>query len=259
MNLFGSELYIIIYAFLGGFIPALVWLYFWDQEDKKNPEPKRIILLAFLGGVVAVFASLYLEKLIYQNGPEILSHFKSLYDWIYKISRDNNVLLEKLTLVVVFAPIIEELAKFIIAYVFVLRSKYDDQPIDPMILMITTALGFAALENTLFLIDPLTKKDFVFTILTGNMRFIGATLLHTISSATIGMFISFNFFDKKLHKFFWTILGIIMAIIVHAFFNFFMIVNTGTSFVALEVIWVLVIIVLLAFERIKRVHLEKIQ
>ncbi len=259
MNLFGTEFSVIVYAFLGGFIPSLVWLYFWDQEDRKNPEPKRIILFAFILGVIAVFISLFLEKSVYTNGPEIISHFKGLYSWLANVSREQNVLLEKIILVVVFAPIIEELSKFFLAYIFVLRSKYDDQPIDPMILMITTALGFAALENMFFLIDPISKNDFIFTFLTGNMRFIGATLLHTISSATIGIFISFNFFDKKFHKFLWAVSGIIMAILVHSAFNYFMVANSGTSFIALEFIWIAVIVLLLAFERVKRVHLEKIQ
>ncbi len=257
MQIFGLDLMVVVYAFLGGFLPSLIWLYFWDQEDKKKTEPKRIILLAFLGGILAVFASLYLEKILYKDGPSIISNFKSLYSFLIKYVTVQHTI-EELTLVIILAPIIEEMCKFVIAYIFVLRSKYDNEPIDPMILMITTALGFAALENMLFLIKPLKNSDIIFSVLTGNMRFIGATLLHTISSATIGAFISFNFFDKKLHKFLWAALGLILAIFVHSAFNFFMISSENTSGYSLGAIWISVIILLLAFERIKRVNVEKI-
>src|SRR3989344_4011585 len=156
------------YALIGGIIPALIWLYFWTREDKEKPEPKRMILLAFLGGVFAVFISLYLEKLAYSKGISLLDSFKPLVDWLKNISVSRNISLSNLALVIVFAPIIEELAKFIMAYILVLRSRADDEPIDPIIYMITVALGFAAVENALFLIEPLSKNDYIFSVLTQN-------------------------------------------------------------------------------------------
>jgi hypothetical protein len=111
----------------------------------------------------------------------------------------------------------------------------------------------------LFLISPFESHDLISTVFTGNMRFIGATLLHTISSATIGLFISFNFFDSKIKKIFFTILGIICAIIIHGAFNFLMIGSQTDSTMALELIWIIVIIILLAFEKIKKIRKEEIQ
>jgi RsiW-degrading membrane proteinase PrsW (M82 family) len=249
-----------MYAFLGGVIPAIVWLLFWNKEKKDNPEPKRAIILTFLGGMIAVFASLILEKICYSINPDTIFHgvfFQAILTWFKNIATQSNNPLNKILLVIIFAPIIEEILKFITAYILVLRGKDDRDPIDPMIYMITTALGFAAIENMLFLIDPISHGDLITSVLTGNIRFIGAMLLHTVSSATIGIFISFNFFDTWLEKAFWTIVGVISAILIHAFFNFFMVVNSD-YFVVLEVIWIVVIIILLAFEKIKRVRLEKI-
>ncbi len=256
-----NSLVAIVYAFIGGILPALIWLYFWNREDKKSPEPKGMILLAFIGGVIAVFISLYFEKIAFENGPGLIAKngfLDALILPLKNFSAANSLPLGKVLLVACFAPIIEETAKFAMACLFTLRSKADDEPIDPIIYMITTALGFAAVENALFLIDPLTRHDFIFSILTSNMRFIGATLLHTISSATIGFFIGFHFFKRKPKEYLWGIFGLVCAIIIHAFFNLFMVGNAQSSFTALEVIWVLVIFVLLAFEKIKRVRLEKI-
>ncbi len=249
------------YAFLGGLIPSLIWLYFWHRENQKNPQSKSTVLLAFFGGIVAVSISLVLEKFAFSNGHSMLSSlnfFKPLLEWLKNVSIENAIEYNKLILVVVFAPFIEEISKFLMALLFVLGPKREKWPIDPIILMITTALGFSALENSLFLMEPFIKGQMIEGIITGNLRFIGATLLHTVSSATIGFFIGFNFFDKFSHKVLWTILGVLCAIIVHAIFNFLMIGSDQSSFIALELIWVAVIIVLLAFEKIKRIKIEKI-
>src|SRR3989344_9103220 len=50
------------YALFGGILPALVWLVFWLREDKKNPEPKKLILRTFLFGMGAVGIVLFFQK-----------------------------------------------------------------------------------------------------------------------------------------------------------------------------------------------------
>jgi RsiW-degrading membrane proteinase PrsW (M82 family) len=250
----------LIFAFLGGILPVIGWLFFWLKEDKKNPEPKHMIAMAFIGGMIAVAVSLKLEGIVVSLGIKTIFPWHWMtptLHWLENFSANQGVLFPRLMLVLIFAPIIEEATKFIAAYLIALRSKEDDEPIDPVIYMITTALGFAAVENMLFLLDPILKSHMIDSILTGNMRFIGATLLHTISSATIGMFIGFNFFKNKFSKFFWTVLGFILAVVLHSMFNFFIISNRGNStFTALESIWIIVIIILLLFEKIKKVKVS---
>ncbi len=246
----------IIYALLGGIIPSLIWVYFWNKEKEKS-EPKRAILLAFIAGIIAVFVSLYLERLAYGK-LFFIQNFELLNIWLRNFASLHNIEFNRVVLVAVFAPFIEEISKFLLAYVLVLRSKYDDEPIDPIIYMISVALGFAAIENALFLIDPIARNNILTSIVTGNMRFIGATLLHTVSSATIGFFMGFTFFDKKFEEVSWTIVGLFAAIIVHSGFNLFMIGSTQGSMYALELIWVAVAAVLLVFEKIKKIRLEKI-
>ena len=254
-----TQLGTIVIAFISGVIPTLVWLWFWTREDKENPEPKNMIALAFLGGMIAVVISLFLEKYFYGFGLKNLFSsgiFSHILPWFQSIATKTGITIDKVLLVMIVAPIIEELSKFVLAYILVLRSKEDDEPLDPMIYMITTALGFAAIENMLFLIDPISKQNVIASINNGDMRFIGATLLHTISSATIALFISYNFFDKKVEKTVYTVLGIIVAVFVHGAFNYFMLGNQGASVTALELIWIIVIILLLAFEKIKKIRKE---
>ena len=63
------------YAFLGGLLPSLIWLYFLLKEDARCPEPRRLIALAFVAGMAAVPLALPLEqaaKSVLATMPSIL-------------------------------------------------------------------------------------------------------------------------------------------------------------------------------------------
>jgi protease PrsW len=216
------------FALLGGILPALLWLWFWLKEDKKRPEPRGLILLAFIAGMIAVPVVLPFEKLAD-------SHFTG-------------------TIVIIIWSAIEEIFKYIFAYFAVLRRKAMDEPVDAVIYMITVALGFAALENTLFLINPITDGSFVNTIINGNLRFLGATLLHTLSSATIGIMIALSFYRKKAMKRVFVVYGLILAILLHSLFNFFIIKESGDKLLTIFVfVWIGIVILILLFEKVKRI------
>ena len=87
--------------------------------------------------------------------------------------------------------LIEEVLKYVMAAAFVLwRPAVDEEP-DYVIYMVTVALGFAAAENMLFLLAPLSDGNIASSIFTGNIRFLGSTLLHVLASAAIGFALAF--------------------------------------------------------------------
>ena len=51
----------------------------------------------------------------------------------------------------VVAPVVEECGKFLVVYWFVFRRPVFDEPIDGIVYAVTAALGFAALENVVYL------------------------------------------------------------------------------------------------------------
>lgn len=220
----------VFFAPLFGILPALIWLWFWLKED-IHPEPNKFIVLTFLMGMLSVIVTLPIQTFI-----------KSF------------VAQNTITLYILWASI-EEILKFLAAFIGGIHSKVDDEPFDPIIYMIVSALGFVALENTLYLISPLVDGNLTHVLITGNMRFIGAALLHVMASATIGLFLALSFYKTKLWKRIYGLLGMIIAIILHTGFNLFIINLIDKSFFwVFGFVWVGIVILLLIFEKIKNTN-----
>ncbi len=231
---------IIFYAFLGGVLPTIIWLWFWLKQDKLHPEPKKYILLSFIFGAITAALVLPVEEIItkYLPGTGIIT--------------------------ILALSCAEELFKYGGAYFSALRKTYLDEPIDAIIYLITVALGFAALENTLFLIHSLKTNggDIAQTVLVGNMRFIGATLLHTVSSGIIGLFIALSFYKNKILKKKYLLVGLILSVALHALFNFFIIKVEGSGiFAVFATVWLAIILLIFLFEivKVKRLKTKRVQ
>lgn len=216
----------LFFAILGGVGPTLLWLWFWLRED-SHPLPKRLVALAFIVGMITVALVIPLQRLLL---PFLSGAF----------------------LYMAWAAI-EEIMKYIAAWFTVLGRHEADQPIDMVIYMIVVALGFAAAENSLFLLQPMSEHGVVQSILTGNLRFVGATLLHVLSSSAIGAALAFGFYRSKTVRHEYAAVGVVLAILLHSLFNI-LILKTAESnlFRAFMFVWVGIIILFAVCEYIKR-------
>jgi RsiW-degrading membrane proteinase PrsW (M82 family) len=228
-------IYLLTYASLGGIIPCLIWLVFWLRETSRNPEPLRVLMACFVAGMITTLD---------------VFPFESLATVLFK---------ENTLAWITLSAFIEEIAKFVACYLVVLRTKYDRTPLDTVIYMMTVALGFSALENTLFILKSLSSGGIFEGVITGNLRFMGASLLHTLASATIGIFLAFAFYKTPRKKEEYAIAGIILAGALHTLFNFFiMSENSMQTFVVLGTIWLLVMALIVVMEKIKTITLKNI-
>ncbi len=225
---------IIFYALLGGIMPSLIWLAFWLREDYRHPEPKALILKTFLLGMASVGLVLPFQDAIDNWLPGMA--FAAILLWV----------------------VFEETFKLGAAYVGGINTTADNEPIDPMIYMITAALGFAAMENTLFIIEPLIGEKILDGVITGNLRFIGASLLHVVSSGIVGAFLAFSFYKSRHERIKMVALGLLLAIITHTAFNLLLIKwNTSGAILGFGLVWIGVILLLLAFERAKAIARQR--
>jgi RsiW-degrading membrane proteinase PrsW (M82 family) len=216
-------------AFIAGFIPALAWLTFWLLEDWRRPEPQRLIARAFIAGMIAVPAVLPFQAIA---AVYIHQGFSLILCW----------------------AAVEEVAILAAAWIAVLRKRAVDEPIDIPVYLITAALGFAALENTLFLLHQGIGVGLADELITGNLRFIGATLIHTLSSAVIGGMLAMAFYRERIQKCLYGLAGVILAVFLHALFNFSILASDADHLLTVfSFVWIGIIFLLLALERVKLV------
>ncbi len=221
---------ILLLAFLGGIIPSLLWLWFWLKEDKKNPEPKGLLSVVFILGVISVLFVIPIQKFIQTH---IGSHDLQVILWASS----------------------EEIIKFLAVFIVIYKTHYADEPVDWPIYMITAALGFAGLENALFLMKPLSAGSTIVGLLTGQLRFLGSTLLHTVTSGIIGITIGISLHMNGIRKKWHFVLGLMLAIALHSIFNFFIMKNNGSDFLKVfAFLWVVTVIIMLLFEKIRRMN-----
>lgn len=243
MNIFTT----IFFSFLLGIIPVFIWLWFWLREDAEHPEPRRLILLTFLYGALSVpFALLFqiiFNSLFNLGVTEAVSTLPFVYAFL---------------IVCVWAGI-EEYVKYQAAFHGGFKKATAEEAIDVPIYMISAALGFSALENALFLIEPLLNGNITQVLVTTKLRFVGATLVHVASSALIGIFAGYSFFFMKKMRRRYVVSGFILATLLHALFNFFIIKSSQNSFIGFLLIWLFIVLIIVLFERIKKIKVIRIQ
>ena len=134
----------IVLALLGPLVPGLLWLWFFYTRDRYEPEPKKVVLLTFvLGGLSA--------------GPAVLLEFaaEGLFPFHEQLTRavlfGGGIPLGTAAALcfLVIGPI-EELCKFGATAVYAARHRAFDEPLDGVIYASAAALGFASVENMLY-------------------------------------------------------------------------------------------------------------
>lgn len=215
-----------------GLLPGLAWLVFYLHEDIRHPEPKKLILYTFLGGtLITIFV---LQTQVFIN------------NWLSNLGYHPYGMLSFL-----FLGGVEEFFKFLAVYLVVSRRKEFDEPVDAMIYMIVAALGFATVENVASVIQSSGGGFGVPGPLeTTILRFVGATLLHSLTSGIVGYYWGRAIAKRDGYKSL-IVQGLLWATLLHAVFNFLIIKSEP---IALPLIFLLFValVVLADFEKLKK-------
>lgn len=213
-----------------GLLPGFAWLLFYLKED-LHPEPKRLIISTFAAGMAFAFFALALQVLA---NPAL--------------SKIGIASLTPISLIIL--AFIEELMKFCAAYVVVHKSAAFDEPVDAMIYMVVAALGFATLENLGALHGSQSQTALISGVFqTASLRFVGATLLHSLTSALVGYYWAISIRDFNAERF--IVFGILLATGLHAVFNY-LILNYGNAVYPVVFVTIVGFFVLSDFEKLKR-------
>jgi RsiW-degrading membrane proteinase PrsW (M82 family) len=128
-------------AFLGalffGFVPMFLFAAFVNWLDRYEKEPKLLLGAAFLWGVIIAGGGAYILNTAFGIG-------------IYAITGSEGAAEFGTTSIV--APIIEETLKGLAVFaVFLMFRKEFDSVLDGVVYAAVTAMGFAAIENVLYI------------------------------------------------------------------------------------------------------------
>jgi len=210
-------------------LPGFAWLVFYLDED-PHPEPKRLVALAFLSGIaVGIFAI-------------VIEHFFN--------EATAQIGIEEFSIVSLLGfALIEELLKFGAAYFAVSKNPRFTEPIDAMIYAIVAALGFATLENIGTIANVPHQTTFVAAIAQiSSLRFVGATLLHSLASGIVGYHWALGIIRGKIVRHLAS--GFLIAVALHAAFNYLILTYEN---VAYPVVFLAAVglFVLVDFEKIK--------
>lgn len=203
-----SSLYSSVGLILLGFVPSLVWLSYYLKKDPR-PEPRYLISRVFFLGIVlaplAILAQWILREFVLNINPNF-QITASVYFFLW-------------------AAFVEEAVKFLAVKFVVLHNPNFDEPVDAMIYMVAAALGFAAIENVLVLFNAIPNGAYA-ALQIWFLRFVGATLLHAVSSAFVGYFLAVAwFYHRHSGKIIWAGLG--MATFFHFVFNIVLLSTDG--------------------------------
>jgi hypothetical protein len=97
--------------------------------------------------------------------------------------------------------------------------------------------------------------SYVDSVLTGSFRFLGATLLHILASGTVGVMLALSYYKPKLVQLTAGTVGLCIAIVLHALFNFFIMDASGETILGVFLfVWMGVIVLFFLFEKIKQLE-----
>lgn len=178
---------------LAAVAPAIVLSFILLRKDRQ-PEPIRWLLAAVGLGVLVVLAVLMLGYLAL---PDISA---DTFAGAFLDSFIN-------------AAIPEEGLKFAALYFLVKRCGHFDEMFDGIVYAVCIGMGFAGVENILYLISAEDEW-----ISVGIARALMSVPMHYFFAVIMGAFFSLGWFDKKNRKVYMTA-ALILPIIVHGAYD----------------------------------------
>jgi len=223
-----------------GIVPSIVWLLFYLRKD-SHPESNRMILKIFFYGMIAALPAILIEM----GTLRVISEMTFL----------NSLGREIITFLNIFIAValVEEFLKYLVVRGKAMGNSELDEPLDLMLYMIISALGFAASENILVLFSLGPAFLFGETVSVTIFRFLGATFLHALCSGTLGYFLALSFLETKKRGRF-ILLGLTLAFLLHGLYNFSIIeIEGGLSFlIPIIILLSLAVFLTYGFQRLKK-------
>jgi RsiW-degrading membrane proteinase PrsW (M82 family) len=179
---------------LAGALPALIAMYYVDRVDAARPEPRWSLRKVAIAGAVITIPCIIIEVLLARVAP--------LLGW-------NRVLFSAF----VVAAAVEEIAKLLCVRWFIWRAPEFDERMDGIVYATRAALGFALVENMLYLLQAQSAGGLL-------GMYVGRALFavpgHAIWTGLMGYYAARRRFDGVGPGLFG---GLVIAILLHGTYD----------------------------------------
>ncbi len=177
--------------------PSIFLVYYFYKQDKKKPEPKGLVTKIFFMGILFTIPAIILEV---------------LFDQIFVVVMSDSILYDLMKAFIV-AAFIEEFIKLFVVKWFAYNHTHFDEVMDGIVYTIMASLGFACLENLIYVINDGLEIALV--------RAITAVPMHAVASGMMGYYIGkAKFSENKTEETALISKGLGYAILIHGIYDF---------------------------------------
>ena len=181
----------------------IIGIYIYKKD--KNKEPTGLLIKLFIGGIASTIITIVLGSIVELFLPNLVA------DNIAKLNT-----LELIIYAFISVGLVEELSKWIITYIISYNNKEFDEIYDIIVYSVFVSLGFAALENILYVMD----KGMITAITRGIFSVPGHTCVGIYMGYYLGLAkideVKNNEKNKNKHL----LLSIIVPSILHGIFDY---------------------------------------
>lgn len=172
-------------------LPTIIIMLFIFIHDRFEKEPAKLIATLFLGGCISVVPAIVLSDMMPVFGTSYLAFY------LYKAF--------------VGIALIEELCKYAAVMALGYNRKHYNEIYDGIIYCAVVALGFATVENILYVIEYGTT--------TAVLRAVTAVPAHAMFGVSMGYYMSLAKINP-LRKRFYMLKSLLSAIVLHGIYDF---------------------------------------
>lgn len=192
---------LIIFSALAAIIPMTIYLILIWRFDRYDREPFGLVLANYLWGAL---------------GAIILAIIGSYFlTFIFSFFVKNEASLDLVGAVAV-APFVEEITKGIFLLITIGSRKFDNIT-DGIVYGGAIGLGFGMTENFMYFVaNSGSVGGWIAVVI---IRTLFSAVMHCVATATLGAFMGYSKFMGKRKRISYTLIGLVLAILIHASWN----------------------------------------
>ena len=201
-------------------LPGVLIIIYIYKRDKHEREPYRYILICVLLGMLscipAIAGTLSVEAMMGVNNPSASKNMMTVATYAF-----------------IAVALSEEFAKFLFLRFYIYRKPEFDEPMDGIVYAVTISMGFAILENVLYVLEG--------GLHVAILRMFTAVPGHAAFGVIMGYYVGLAKFESDQVKSTRLMLqGLLFAAFVHGAYDFFLFQN---NYAALSILAFVVLIV----------------